>query len=152
MNKCTRCHCNKPLDNYTFNPKKGINYKSCESCRINTTQYKRNKRLTSIDFKIKDKLSFYKHSDKIMNREFSLDFESAKQIYDDSKGICCYCKKSCELIKYKRYDKNQFTFDRINNDLGHTKTNCVISCLQCNLSKGRRNHYDFMIDVELYGN
>jgi hypothetical protein len=115
-------------------------------------EYYINHRESSTEYLVKLKLNGCKKADIKKNREFDLDYESAKQIYNSARGICCYCKKICKPNNFEPYDPDQFTFDRINNDIGHTKSNCVISCLHCNLNKKTQNHYDYMIDVELYGN
>jgi hypothetical protein len=34
------------------------------------------------------------------------------------------------------YSKQQWTLDRIDNDVGHNADNVVVSCLECNLKRG----------------
>ena len=60
-----------------------------------------------------------------------------------SKITCVYCLEPC-LIVYEniRYPK-QWTLDRINNDIGHTRNNVIISCLQCNLQRKNKNSDKF---------
>ena len=45
---------------------------------------------------------------------------------------CYYC--SVEL-QYKNYQDDLATIERIDNKLGHIKSNCVIACKTCNVSK-----------------
>ena len=57
--------------------------------------------------------------------------------------MCVYCLEPC-LIIYEniRYPK-QWTLDRVNNDMGHTVNNVIISCLQCNLQRKNKNSEKF---------
>lgn len=75
-----------------------------------------------------------------------------KNIYDDkllitynelleklviSKLKCFYCRKDVKLIYKLVRDEDQWTLDRINNDVCHSNKNTIICCLKCNLK--RRN-------------
>lgn len=48
---------------------------------------------------------------------------------------CSYCNQNVKIIYDKVRDPLQWTLDRIDNSLNHTDTNCVISCLKCNLKR-----------------
>ena len=52
-----------------------------------------------------------------------------------SKLTCCYCRKSIMVFYKNVRDPQQWTLDRIDNDLSHTKDNTCISCLKCNLQR-----------------
>lgn len=52
-----------------------------------------------------------------------------------SKHKCYYCKNTYEILYEYTREPKQWTLERINNDLGHTNENCVISCLECNLKR-----------------
>lgn len=86
-----------------------------------------------------NKIIGYKRQD-VEKSVFQKDlFVSLENIIDKllcSKLKCYYCKESCELLYKNVYSKQQWTLDRINNDLGHNTDNVVISCLECNLKKG----------------
>ena len=43
----------------------------------------------------------------------------------------------------------QWTLDRLDNSIAHTTDNVVISCLNCNLKKGRKNEEDFTFTKQL---
>ena len=62
---------------------------------------------------------------------------------------CCYCKKETLLLYKNVRDKSQWTLDRIDNSIGHTKLNVVISCLKCNLRRGVINYKKFVFTKEL---
>lgn len=85
------------------------------------------------------KISGYKRQD--MDKDvFKKDlFVSLEDVIDKllcSKLKCFYCKRQCELLYKNVYSKQQWTLDRIDNDVGHNVDNVVISCLECNLKKG----------------
>ena len=52
------------------------------------------------------------------------------------KNECCWCNKQLLLVNYRPYDPDQFSIDRLDNKLGHTQDNCVISCYKCNADRG----------------
>jgi 5-methylcytosine-specific restriction endonuclease McrA len=85
------------------------------------------------------KISGYKRQD-IEKNIFKKDlFVSLEDVIDKllcSKLKCFYCKRQCELLYKNVYSKQQWTLDRIDNDVGHNVDNVVISCLECNLKKG----------------
>ena len=97
---------------------------------------------------LKRKLNGYKSQDVKKNR-----FDENKFIkYDElleklviSKLLCRYCRCKCCLISKKKRDLNQWTLDRIDNNVGHFTQNVVMSCLNCNLQKRRRcdEHFKF---------
>lgn len=58
---------------------------------------------------------------------------------------CCYCKTKMVILFSQVRQDNQWTLDRINNDLGHTSENTVVSCLKCNLSRRRQGYERFQL-------
>lgn len=63
--------------------------------------------------------------------------------------MCCYCSKPV-LVLYKNVrDPEQWTLDRIDNDLSHTKENTCISCLKCNLQRRIMNADKFTFTKKL---
>ena len=46
---------------------------------------------------------------------------------------CYYCKKVMEFNPTNR--KNLVTIERLNNSIGHIKSNCEFCCLNCNAKK-----------------
>jgi 5-methylcytosine-specific restriction endonuclease McrA len=53
-----------------------------------------------------------------------------------SKLRCYYCKEHCMLLYKDALSKRQWTFDRIDNDMGHNYDNVVVCCLECNIKRG----------------
>ena len=48
---------------------------------------------------------------------------------------CYYCKNNCLLTYENIREENQWTLDRLDNTIGHSKDNVVICCLKCNLKR-----------------
>tara|TARA_Y100000992_G_scaffold226348_2_gene157943 strand:+ start:2356 stop:2925 length:570 start_codon:yes stop_codon:yes gene_type:complete len=66
--------------------------------------------------------------------------------------FCYYCNcKIFILFKNVRY-KKQWTLDRINNYDEHTNSNTIISCLECNLQRRRKNSDKFLFTKRLETN
>mgnify|MGYP005839454159 CR=1 FL=1 len=89
---------------------------------------------------IKNKLSAYKQQDKkneMLNEEKFIDMEDVKELLKASNLYCYYCRKEVYILYNTSKQGNQWTLDRIDNNLGHNKDNCVVSCLKCNLDRGR---------------
>jgi len=145
-NKCSRC-------------KKNLNeelFKTCTSCRkyaynkwvcykIDGSFYcKHNydKNLCKIcsnplKITIKNWISNSKKSDKKYNRydvDRFIDKCFLKELVKDYPN-CYYCKIELQYI-----DNNDTlaTIERLDNSIGHIKSNCVIACRKCNLSRERK--------------
>ena len=85
---------------------------------------------------IKNMLTSAKANDKKNNRYDIVNFVDycfIENLLDDYK--CCYyedCKKELQILDY---NQSLASLERINNNIGHTKSNCVICCLDCNIKK-----------------
>lgn len=91
---------------------------------------------------IKRKISNYCKQDKIKNRDTShlICLSSCVELLLKQKLRCYYCmKKMYVMFPYKR-QMDQWTLDRINNDIAHNEDNVCASCLSCNLKKRQKNH------------
>lgn len=64
--------------------------------------------------------------------------------------LCCYyCDKTvCMLYEHVR-ENQQWTLDRLNNDIGHNRGNVIIACLACNLKRRRTNKDAFLFTKKL---
>lgn len=85
------------------------------------------------------KISGYKRQDvekKIFQKDLFVSLENVIDKLLCSKLKCFYCKQSCEVLYKNMYSKQQWTLDRIDNDVGHNADNVVVSCLECNLKRG----------------
>jgi len=66
-----------------------------------------------------------------------------------SKMNCFYCSKPTKLVGETVRDPLQWTFDRIDNDRGHTIDNVVVACLDCNLRRRTTDQAKFLFTQKL---
>jgi hypothetical protein len=104
---------------------------------------------------IKQKLESYKQQDEVSNRYEEDEFIEKEEITDLFKLQNCRCKycwtdlyskskiNSSGIKKVIIPDGKIWTLDRVNNDLGHNKNNCVLSCLTCNIQRKDENYNIF---------
>ena len=87
-----------------------------------------------------------------------------KNIYDEKKLVnmdnvleklvacklkCYSCKNPVKVLYTKVRDDQQWTLDRIDNDICHSNSNTVICCLKCNLERRVKNSNDFVFTKQL---
>ena len=105
----------------------------CQKCRVpffvKPNKHKRFDELTRL---AKKSLSGYKRADEKKQMKFDLTLDDVKQA---KKSKCQYCGREASGL------------DRIDNNLGHTKANCVPSCLRCNWVRGSFLSYEVMLQV-----
>jgi hypothetical protein len=88
-------------------------------------------------------------SDKKKNRICNLTFTSVLDMVMDTR-TCTYC--NVELQYTNPYLGDFCTIDRLNDDIGHTIENCLISCRQCNCGQRKYltpNYYQKYILKEI---
>ena len=98
------------------------------------------------------KLSSYKAQDKqknIWDQSFFITKEEALESLVASKLQCHYCKCNLLFLYNTVGEKKQWTLDRINNELGHFRSNVVIACLDCNLQRKDMNKDKFKFTKNL---
>jgi hypothetical protein len=89
---------------------------------------------------ITNKLHGYRSQDILKNRLDESTFITISQtveLLNSCRLSCFYCKCFTNVLYKNVRDMSQWSLDRIDNNIGHTYTNVVISCLQCNLQKKR---------------
>jgi len=144
-NKCSKCFKYHTINNF----RKGNRIlKNCIKCRylrkkstnkckcIHQRQKLQCKECNDpIDLTIKTMVNCSRVSDKKNNRFEELnfvDYSFVKNLIDNSDNKCYYC---CSDLQYKYFNNSLATIERINNNLGHIKSNVVIACRTCNLCK-----------------
>ena len=101
---------------------------------------------------INTKVSSYQMQDKLKKRELTDQFVKRKDIITmlkDCNLTCHYCLEHVFIVYKNNQEMLQWTLDRLDNSISHTKENVVISCLKCNLKKGRKNEDDFIFTKQL---
>ena len=101
-----------------------------------------------ITSEIKKKIESYKRQDIKKNRYEERNFITVEECYSKLLSCnmkCYYCKCDMVIFYNQVRQDNQWTLERINNDIAHTGNNTVVACLECNLKRGTRNsdHYQF---------
>ena len=100
-----------------------------------------------IEKQIKQKLTGYKAQDNkksIFNKDNFISYQETVDLLVKSKLICHYCGLHIFILYKYQKEPKQWTLDRIHNDHGHNNNNVVISCLDCNLRRGRLNKDSFL--------
>ena len=146
--KCSNC---KRITNISDFEKNGKLLKTCIKCRMSFIKSQNKNKCIhkkqnnhckicgdEIKITISNMIRASKHSDKRYNRYDNTNFIDKcflKNLFEDSENKCFYCK--CQL-QYIIRQPNLATIERLDNNIGHVKSNCVIACYQCNVSRGGR--------------
>lgn len=83
-----------------------------------------------------------KGHDKRDNREFNLNVEWINLMLDKQGGYCYHCEGILDLTNGDK-QPDQVSIDRVDNSIGHIMGNVVLSCLICNLKKGKKSFSEF---------
>lgn len=133
--------------------KQDMSYES-QKKNINDLIYNKDKNTENEIYisEIKIKISGYKQQDimkKILDNDNFVTFNYVIEKLVESNLKCCYCSESIYILYEIVRELNQWSLDRINNDIGHNKENVVISCLGCNLKRRNRLKDAFMFTQNL---
>tara|TARA_R110002072_G_scaffold302273_1_gene484528 strand:+ start:1247 stop:1705 length:459 start_codon:yes stop_codon:yes gene_type:complete len=101
---------------------------------------------------ITKKINSYLNQDKKRKRPIDniISFDETTEKLLESNLKCYYCKSNVLLLYKMIRDKSQWTFDRLNNDISHTKDNVVVCCLHCNIKRGQKNSNDYLYAKQLH--
>lgn len=86
---------------------------------------------------INKKLKGYKEQDQKNKLKNNIKVEDVKALFQVQQGECKQCG-CCMKQTYKSNDDKQFSVDRIDSRVGHTKDNIQLLCWGCNRSKKNR--------------
>ena len=93
---------------------------------------------TRLKSELHNKIQGYKYQDMnndIFNADTLINLEDLLEKLLGSKLKCYYCNKPISVLYKNVREPLQWTLDRIDNDLSHTKDNTCIACLKCNLQR-----------------
>jgi hypothetical protein len=78
----------------------------------------------------------HKEADKQCDRfvDDLVNVEWVQQQYNIQCGVCDICHNKMNS-RYEKGDGANISIDRLCNDIGHSKHNCRLTCLRCNVSK-----------------
>ncbi len=98
------------------------------------------------------KIYGYKQQDVLKNHFNSEKFITLNNLVDsliEKDCKCFYCKTDMYVLYDMVRENNQWTVDRVDNDLGHNNDNYVLACLGCNLKRRCRTKEKFLFTKEL---
>ena len=101
---------------------------------------------------IERKISGYRHQDVLKNILDGPKLIKMPEIIDSlitSELKCYYCQENMYLLYDIVRETQQWTVDRIDNDLGHNSDNFVLACLGCNLKRRCRTKDKFLFTKQL---
>ena len=101
---------------------------------------------------INKKIYSYKQQDKLkklFNEIKFLTFDSIINKMIECELKCRYCKIGMNVLYDISREVNQWSVDRIDNDLGHNIDNFHLACLDCNLKRRRRTDEKFLFTKQL---
>lgn len=101
---------------------------------------------------LKQKINSYKTQDKKKDRYDKETFIKYTELLDkliESAMKCEYCECVTLLMYANKREPKQWTLDRIDNSIGHSNLNTIISCLKCNLERRCKNDEKFRFTKQM---
>lgn len=101
---------------------------------------------------IKKKIASYRMQDVRKKRYIKEGFITYDELIEKlvlSKLKCKYCYRDLQILYIHVREDGQWTLDRINNAIQHTHHNTNISCLRCNIQKGRMDDGKFTFTKQM---
>lgn len=86
---------------------------------------------------------------KKMDGSLVLSIQDISSKLIDSNLQCYYCSKPTTIFYENVRDPQQWTLDRLDNSIGHSKNNVVICCLSCNLGRKTMNEERYLFTKQL---
>lgn len=139
MDFCRCCKFGQPIENFVVRGVNTVRTKTCKTCSlhrkekdycIHGTRYHDCKQCVDpIVRRATAIVHSSRISDKKKGRECDLDFAWVFDNVCDS-TLCYFCDVPLQYIN--PYQDDFCTIDRLDNSIGHLKTNCNIVCRKCN--------------------
>ena len=101
---------------------------------------------------VERKLNSYKNQDRKKEKYDENKFIKYEECLEKlviSKLKCDYCRKNCFIYYENKLEPQQWTLDRIDNNIGHERDNVVICCYKCNIKRGRIDNKKFKFTKQL---
>lgn len=101
---------------------------------------------------LKQKLNSYKTQDKRKDRYDNETFIKYNELLEkliESEMKCKYCESITLIMYANKRESKQWTLDRIDNSIGHSNLNTIISCLKCNLERRCKNDEKFRFTKQM---
>jgi len=100
-----------------------------------------------VESQITIKINGYKSQDLKKKKFNAQNFVEKKDVIEKLISCnlkCFYCKNPCFLLYENVREPRQWTLERIDNSMGHDKSNVVIACLSCNIKRKIMNCEKFI--------
>lgn len=146
--KCSQCKKNLNVTNFKIKPNGNI-YKSCSGCIVKQIEYNERTKCPCgnqtqhckvcndpIKVTIQNMIAGSRQRDKQYNRFDAnnfIDTDFLNGLTNDQKY--CYWQDCGVEMQYITYTNDLATIERLNNTIGHIKSNCVLACMRCNKLK-----------------
>lgn len=151
MKYCATCETSKNETEFAKSKKSRDGYTNkCKDCtnaytreRYKKLNVQENEQLTRY---LTNKLNYIKDQDakKFPKHEFNLTVDDLKDIYLRQEGRCIYSNSKLghgkDVSIYER-----ISYDRLNNDLPHIKSNLQMTSVYMNMFKGKKTDEEFRI-------
>lgn len=100
---------------------------------------------------LEKKIASYKSQDINKNKykNDNINTEETLEKLVASKLICYYCNCRVKIFYDIVRDPQQWTLDRIDNELPHQRENVVIACLKCNIERRKIDKDKFLFTKQL---
>ena len=92
--------------------------------------------------------SSYKSQCKIAKKDFLLTFEEFKELVNKNCYYCGEIPSKTRFIASKTKEKPLNGIDRVDNNVGYLKENCVPCCTTCNFMKKMLTKEDFLNQID----
>ena len=139
IRRCTSCKKIKLIESFSLNKKTGIYYKGCDLCRSKQKAYLATDK-GKVTRRVTRKIYASKQNDIRRGYDISNNYIDVQFIIDAQKEqgyACIYCDVIMQLL-CKPSSRDLLTIERIDNSIGHTKSNCVLACYRCNILRSDR--------------
>ena len=135
-----------------YDPERQWNYLFGEGRVYPTTNTVEEKLRNLSSKQITAKISGYRAQDLKNNLFVPTEFVDLENVLDMLKEChmkCFYCKFWVKVLYQHVREPCQWTLERLENNQGHNKSNVVIACLKCNLSRRCMYHERYLFTKQL---
>jgi len=141
-----------PLDTFEWDQQHDIVNEMYDNLKNNVVITTSSDIIKIIKNQISNKLSGYKQQDimkKLFDKDKIIKMDEVIEKLKNCQLKCHYCNENVYLLYKLVRETKQWSLDRIDNKIGHTCDNVIISCLQCNLNRRNKNSDSFLFTKQL---
>lgn len=146
---CSKCREPKTLEHFYSHKASGYQA-SCKDCSKDSSKQRQKKRLENESWEHRLFWSSYRHMGTVnrkgANLEFSITVETVKFQFEKQKNLCHWTNLPMDLtlgVEKVAYNPRSPSIDRIDNSIGYTPENIVITMWSINRMRGSMNYDEF---------